>query len=122
MVVSEYTSEMTRHNIDFILSPNSFQAIPETFGEVFNENDSFYKYKNPVAEYKMDFFTASANCLGVPALTMPVCESEQVRNGEKFNGFPTSIRLQGFFGEDFHLLRIGQRIEEVLRRAGMATN
>ena len=59
----------------------------------------------------MDFFTAHANCLGVPALTMPIYEDAKVKNGQQYQGFPTSIRLQGFFGEDFHLLRIGQRIE-----------
>ena len=67
----------------------------------------------------MDYFTAVSNCLGVPALTVPIYEDNETKNGTKFNGFPTSIRMQGFFGEDFHLLRIGNEIDRLLKANDM---
>mgnify|MGYP000857542753 CR=1 FL=1 len=60
----------------------------------------------------MDYFTALANCLGVPALTMPVFENETAK--EKYGGFPGSIRLQGYFGEDYDLIRNAHKIEKIL--------
>ena len=61
--------------------------------------------KSPVYEYKMDYFTVVSNCLGVPNLTVPLFESQEAKT--KYDNFPSSIRLMGHFGEDFHLLRIG---------------
>ena len=69
--------------------------------------------KNPVYEYKMDYYTAFPNCTGTPAITMPVQE-----NGSKAV-FPTSLKLQGYFGEDYHLLRIAESVEQMLEAADM---
>jgi hypothetical protein len=35
-----------------------------------NENDA--KARNPVFEFKMDYYTAFPNSLGVPSITLPV--------------------------------------------------
>lgn len=115
--MQEYTEEMTKNNIDFVMCPNSFESVPQTIDELLNPEQS--GVKTPVSEYKMDYFTVVANCLGVPALTVPIYESHDVKTGQKFNGFPTSIRLQGFFGEDYHLLRIGQHVEGILQKNEM---
>lgn len=101
---------MKEEGVDFILSPTAFGAKPQKIDEVLNgmkeeEND-------PISEYKMDYFTAGANCLGVPALTMPIIEDPEAL--EKHDGFPGSIRLQGYFGEDYHLLRCANKIERIL--------
>ena len=55
----------------------------------------------------MDYFTALSNCLGVPSMTIPIHESND------YDGFPGSIRIQGYFGEDYHLLRLSQAIENI---------
>ena len=65
----------------------------------------------------MDYFTALANCLGVPALTMPLFESQEAKG--QYGGFPGSIRMQGNFGEDFHLIRVAHQIEKILETQKM---
>jgi len=50
-------------------------------------------------------------------MTMPLFESEESKS--KFGGFPGSIRLQGYFGEDFHLIRSAHKIEKILQSNGM---
>lgn len=95
---------MKQHGVDFILSPNAFGASPPRILEVEESG-----YKNPISEYKLDYFTALTNALGVPALTMPLKEKESDYK------FPASIRLQGYFGEDYHLLRIANKIESLIK-------
>ena len=74
--------------------------------------------KSPVYEYKMDYFTVVSNCLGTNNLTVPLFEDAEAK--DKFLNFPASIRMMGYFGEDFHLLRIGQRVEKILEVNGMS--
>jgi Asp-tRNA(Asn)/Glu-tRNA(Gln) amidotransferase A subunit family amidase len=66
----------------------------------------------------MDYFTVIANSIGTCNLTVPLFESEEAKT--KYLNFPSSVRLMGFYGEDFHLLRIGQRIEKILELNGMS--
>jgi Asp-tRNA(Asn)/Glu-tRNA(Gln) amidotransferase A subunit family amidase len=76
---------------------------------VLNANEA----KNPVYEYKMDYYTALPNCTGTPAITMPVKEKNTTHE------FPTSFKIQGYFGEDYHLLRIAEQIEEAITESHM---
>ena len=92
---------MRESDIDVVLSPNFFGEKPMKIDDILNKKEA------NVYEYKMDYFTAVSNCLGVPALTMPVAEGPL----DKYDGFPGSIRLQGYFGEDYHVLKIGHQIE-----------
>lgn len=48
----------------------------------------------------MDYYTALPNCTGAPAITMPVQEDS------KNYKFPSSFMIQGYYGEDYHLLKI----------------
>jgi Asp-tRNA(Asn)/Glu-tRNA(Gln) amidotransferase A subunit family amidase len=64
----------------------------------------------------MDYYTALPNCTGTPAITMPVKETSPSDN---YGEFPTSFKLQGYFGEDYHLLRIASSIEELLKKSHM---
>jgi Asp-tRNA(Asn)/Glu-tRNA(Gln) amidotransferase A subunit family amidase len=57
----------------------------------------------------MDYYTTFPNAMGIPCITMPVQEN---KNRYKF---PSSIKLQGYFGEDYHLLRIAKLIETMLK-------
>jgi Asp-tRNA(Asn)/Glu-tRNA(Gln) amidotransferase A subunit family amidase len=66
----------------------------------------------------MDYFTVIANCLGTNSLTVPLFETEDAKS--KFLNFPASVRLMGCFGEDFHMLRIGQRLEKIFEKNGMS--
>ena len=74
MIIEQYCKVMRQENIDFIISPNSFGEKPPKIGEILADS---LDDKSPVYEYKMDYFTAVSNCLGVPALTMPVSEADQ---------------------------------------------
>jgi Asp-tRNA(Asn)/Glu-tRNA(Gln) amidotransferase A subunit family amidase len=77
-------------------------------------SDILTRSKNPVFEYKMDYFTAFPNCTGTPAITIPVQEPSG-----QYGEFPTSFKIQGYFGEDYHMLRIANQIELALREAKM---
>ena len=67
---------MSENKIDFILCPNTFEETPKTIEELIGKNEAEkHEQKTPISEYKMDYFTAVANCLGVPALTVPIYEN-----------------------------------------------
>ena len=106
---------MKDHNVDFIISPNGFGEKPPKIEDILNQKDDIKK--SPVFEYKSDYFTVIANCLGVPALTIPLFESEASKS--TYSNFPGSIRLTGFFGEDYHMLRQAQKIEKIFESKGM---
>ena len=90
MIVQEYQEVMQNQQIDFVLSPNTFGEKPPKISEITSQEQSNLD-RSPVFEFKMDYFTALANCLGVPALTMPLFESEAAKT--EYGGFPRSVRL-----------------------------
>lgn len=94
---------MRSQNIDFVISPNTFGEKPPKINDILSLGVNNDEIKSPVFEYKMDYFTVIANCLGVPAVSMPLFENENSKT--KYENFPGSIRMTGFFGEDFHVLR-----------------
>ena len=55
-------------DIDFILSPSGFGEIPPKIEDIQQNKES----NSAVNEYMMDYYTVLANCLGVPALTIPI--------------------------------------------------
>ena len=93
-----------------ILSPVAIGERPPKILDIINEKEK----KNPVYEYKMDYYTALPNCTGTPAITIPVNERTP-----KYGEFSTSFKLQGYFGEDYYLLRIAETVEQSLREAKM---
>jgi Asp-tRNA(Asn)/Glu-tRNA(Gln) amidotransferase A subunit family amidase len=96
--------------LDLIISPVSIGEKPPRISDILNQKDK----KNPVFEYKMDYYTAFPNITGSPAITMPIMETDS-----KYEPFPSSFKLQGYFGEDYHLLRIALKVEEMLKQAQM---
>jgi Asp-tRNA(Asn)/Glu-tRNA(Gln) amidotransferase A subunit family amidase len=74
-------------------------------------NDVMSGASNPVFEFKMDYFTAFPNALGIPSVTLPVTDHEYK--------FPTSVKLCSYMGEDYHLLRVAHAMEAMIRENGM---
>ena len=121
-MIDEYCRVFEENNIDFIISPVAIGEKPPRIDDVINQPAS----KNPVYEYKMDYYTALPNCTGTPAITMPIVYTllslisfrEETLN-PAYEGFPSSFKLQGYFGEDYHLLRIAKGIECLLKESRM---
>ncbi len=65
------------------MSPTSIGIEPPKISDLLNEE----KAKNPVYEYKMDYYTALPNCTGTPAVTIPIQEDRQ-----KYK-FPSSFKI-----------------------------
>jgi Asp-tRNA(Asn)/Glu-tRNA(Gln) amidotransferase A subunit family amidase len=95
-LIDQYCKVFEANNLDLILSPVAIGERPPKINDVLNASEA----KNPVFEYKMDYYTALPNCTGTPAITIPVKETNSSYE------FPSSFKIQGFFGEDYHLLRI----------------
>ena len=55
------------------------------------------KSEDPVSMYLSDFFTASANLSGIPAISIPT--------GKTKSGFPIGMQIQGRHFEEEKLLR-----------------
>jgi len=106
-VLQQYFDVMSENNLDFVISPTGFGELPPKISDITSAEagSKFGETKSPVFEYKMDFFTVIAACLGTVNLNVPLFEAPDAR--EKYLGFPSSVRLMGFFGEDFHMLRLG---------------
>ena len=82
LIIDEYCKVFEGNKLDLILSPVALGEAPK-IEDVLNQTEK----KNPVYEYKMDYYTAFPNCTGTPAITMPVQE-----RGSKAE-FPTSFKL-----------------------------
>ncbi|CDW89865.1 UNKNOWN [Stylonychia lemnae] len=106
LLIQQYCKVMEENQLDIIISPVSIGIEPPKINDILNDNKG--AQKNPVFEYKMDYFTALPNCLGIPAITMPVQECKTYK-------FPSSFMIQGYFGEDYHLLKIAKELDSLLR-------
>ena len=70
-MIDQYCEVFESYNIDFIISPVAIGEKPPLISDVINQTEK----KNPVYEYKMDYYTALPNCTGTPAITMPIKEN-----------------------------------------------
>ena len=109
LLIEEYCKVFEDQNLDFILSPVAIGEKPPKISDILNKSEK----TNPVYEYKMDYYTALPNCTGTPAITIPVQENSST------DEFPTSFKIQGYFGEDYHILRIASALEATLKASGM---
>jgi Asp-tRNA(Asn)/Glu-tRNA(Gln) amidotransferase A subunit family amidase len=107
---------LKEHNIDFVISPTGFGEKPPKISDILNPAKD--EGKSPVFEYKQDYYTVISNCLGAPNLTVPLFETPEAK--DTFENFPGSFRMMGYFGEDFHMIRMAQRIEKILEINGMS--
>ena len=109
MFVEEYNHAFEKANIDMIIGPTTIGEEPPKIKDILGKT---YK-SNPIFEYKMDYYTIFPNAAGIPAITMPFHEDPQ-----KYQ-FPSSVKLHGYFGEDYHLLRIALQVETMLKEHGV---
>lgn len=89
------TYQKAFENVDVIL-------MPTTPSSAFKLNE---KKENPLSMYVSDFFTASANLAGIPAINFPAGENE--------SGLPFGMQLQAKNFDDEKLLFLTKKISEV---------
>ena len=97
LLITQWCEMMESNDIDLVVSPTTVGAEPPLISSLTNAEP------DPVKEFKMDYFTAFPNTLGIPSVTLPVYSSH-------FK-MPSSVKLHSYFGEDYHLLRIAKQLE-----------
>lgn len=123
MFISEWCEALEKNDIDVVISPTTIGEEPTMIEDVVGKNVNT-KTRNPVFEFKMDYFTAFPNSLGIPSITLPFQETwgKDPSTGERTSAykFPTSVKICSYFGEDYHLLRIAKQMALMIEDAGMA--
>ena len=117
MLIEQWNQEMEEKDIDVVVSPTTIGFEPQLKSEILNETGAS---KNPVYEYKMDYFTAFPNSLGIASVTLPIQEEWLSDNGRRPRfKFPSSVKVHAYFGEDYHLLRVCKQMEAMIEQNGM---
>lgn len=74
----------------------------------------------------MDYFTVFPNSLGIPSITLPLQETwgKDPKTGaiSSVYKFPGSIKICSYYGEDYHLLRVAEGMEQMLEANGYNIN
>jgi len=68
-LIEHWDKEIRENEIDMVISPTTIGEEPPKIKDILAADD---KERNPVFEFKMDYYTAFANSLGIPAVTLPV--------------------------------------------------
>jgi Asp-tRNA(Asn)/Glu-tRNA(Gln) amidotransferase A subunit family amidase len=68
------------NDIDVVISPTTIGEEPTMIEDVVgtsnsSQDDEETKSRNPVFEFKMDYYTAFPNSLGIPSITLPIQET-----------------------------------------------
>ena len=121
MLIEQWCEEMERKDIDIVISPTTIGEEPTRIEDVVNAPK---ENRNPVYEFKMDYYSAFPNSLGIPSVTIPIQETwgKDPETGLRTSAykFPGSVKVHSYFGEDYHLLRIAKQMEEMIDENGMA--
>ena len=121
MLIAQWCKEMEDKEIDVVISPTTIGEEPTRIEDVVNAPKS---ERNPVYEFKMDYFSAFPNSLGIPSITLPIqetwCKDPDTGARTSAYKFPSSVKIHSYFGEDYHLLRIAKQMEEMIDENGMA--
>ena len=121
MLISQFCKEMEDKEIDVLISPTTIGEEPTRIEDVVNAPKA---QRNPVYEFKMDYYSAFPNSLGIPSITLPIQETwgKDPETGARTSAykFPSSVKIHSYFGEDYHLLRIAKQMEEMIEENGMA--
>jgi Asp-tRNA(Asn)/Glu-tRNA(Gln) amidotransferase A subunit family amidase len=68
-LIDHWVKEIKSNEIDMVISPTTIGEEPPKIADIIAVDN---KERNPVFEFKMDYYTAFANSLGIPAITLPV--------------------------------------------------
>lgn len=122
MFITQWCEQMEKNDIDVVISPTAIEEEPPIIADFYKPKES--KTANPVYEFKMDYFTAFPNSLGIPSMTLPIQETwgKDPKTGERVSAykFPSSVKICTYYGEDYHLLRIARQMEIMIEEAGMS--
>ena len=91
------------NNYKKIFSEVDYIFLPTTPTPAFK----FKEKENPVAMYMSDFYTASANLAGIPAINIPTHTNR--------NGLPIGMQLQADNFQDEELVLISEKIFQLLK-------
>ena len=69
MLIEQWCKEMEDKEIDVVISPTTIGEEPTRIEDVVNAPKA---RRNPVYEFKMDYFSAFPNSLGIPSITLPI--------------------------------------------------
>ena len=69
LLIAQWCREMEQKQIDVVISPTSIGEEPLKISDIVNAPKHL---RSPVYEYKMDYFTAFPNSLGIPSITLPI--------------------------------------------------
>ena len=97
LLITQWCTMMECNDIDIVVSPTTIGEEPPLIRDLQTAKP------DPVKEFKMDYFTAFPNTLGIPSVTLPVHQDSYK--------MPSSVKLHSYFGEDYHLLRAAKQIE-----------
>lgn len=70
MLIEEWNAEMISKDIDVVISPTTIGEEPTRISDVVG--GSKQKNRNPVFEFKMDYYSAFPNSIGIPSITIPI--------------------------------------------------
>lgn len=121
MLIQQWCEEMENKQIDVVISPTTIGEEPTRIEDILDNHKK--KNRNPVYEFKMDYFSAFPNSLGIPSITLPIQETwgKDPATGMRTSAykFPSSVKIHSYFGEDYHLLRIAKQMELMIEENGM---
>ena len=72
LLIEQWCREMEAKNIDVVISPTTIGEEPTRISDVVNSDKA---NRNPVYEFKMDYYSAFPNSLGIPSITLPIQET-----------------------------------------------
>ena len=120
MLIKQFSDEMENKEIDILISPTTIGEEPTRIDDLDNADE---KTRNPVYEFKMDYFSAFPNSIGIPSITLPIQETwgrdPKTNLRSSAYKFPTSVKIHSYFGEDYHLLRVAKEMEKMIHEEGM---
>ena len=70
LLIEQWNHEMISKDIDVVISPTTIGEEPTRIEDIIGGTKK--AQRNPVFEFKMDYFSAFPNSLGIPSVTIPI--------------------------------------------------
>lgn len=68
MLIKQWCQALEDNDIDVVISPTTIGEEPTRIKDVTESTEA----KNPIYEFKMDYYTVFPNSLGIPSVTLPI--------------------------------------------------